>query len=43
MSLSMAKYCTPERPGDMSQLAKRFVDLSMGRVDDEDHEPTLEE
>ena len=39
----MAKKRTPDRPRDMSQLAKHIVDLSVGEVEEEDRQPTFEE
>ena len=40
----MSKKCgTPDRPRDMSQLAKRIVDITTGQVEDEEPEPTPEE
>ena len=40
----MAKPQTPKRPSDMNQLAKRIVDLSTGRADEDTSErsPTSE-
>lgn len=34
---------TPARPRDVSQLAKRIVELSTGEASDETPEPTMEE
>ena len=39
----MARKRTPNRPRDMSQLAKRIVDISTGQVEEDDVDPTFEE
>jgi len=33
----------PSRPRDVSQLAKRIVDITTGQVEDDTSEPTMEQ